>query len=441
MDDDMDEFVVEPFVAEEIDLDYEFDVPRFYDFTWPETDLEAREAERWFESAQSYPPSPFIVKLKWPKEVPIENSSTYAKPRNDANMDSIGNYSDSCMCSEVSATDDSNKGYYNQMAPASPKAKTKSPVKSTLARSSTLMKPTASNLAKQNKPREIHSTRFLRRFQNKLENIDEKSSRSAYVIDCQATKRQKLGAGYLKKVSHLKHQALLQHKLPKKVETIDVNSVVHSRPEVTIPREPNLATARRAQRDRSKIKTESGQHAQSNAYNYCFKARPLNRKILQAPSLPLPKKSIPQLQEIQVFHLKTSERAMQHTSSNAGNTSKFNSISQSATVDSKSLNCSDALRRNCKTVNKFKARPLYTKILSSKGEIGIFQNSKQETTVPREFNFLTDKTFPEPPIELLSKLSLASDSHPNVKSQSKMYLPTKVAKENTPGPFHQARVC
>jgi hypothetical protein len=36
MDDDMDEFFVEPFVAEEIDLDYEFDVPRFYDFTWPE---------------------------------------------------------------------------------------------------------------------------------------------------------------------------------------------------------------------------------------------------------------------------------------------------------------------------------------------------------------------------------------------------------------------
>jgi hypothetical protein len=57
MDDDMEEFVVEPFVAEEIDFDYEFDAPRSYDFTWPETDLEAREAERWFESAQSYPPS------------------------------------------------------------------------------------------------------------------------------------------------------------------------------------------------------------------------------------------------------------------------------------------------------------------------------------------------------------------------------------------------
>lgn len=77
-----------------------------------------------------------------------------------------------------------------QMAQASPKSKTKSPVKSTLSGSSTLMKPTASHLAKQNKPR----------FQKKLENIDEKVSGSFPVIDNQATKRQKLEAGYLQKV-------------------------------------------------------------------------------------------------------------------------------------------------------------------------------------------------------------------------------------------------
>lgn len=49
---------MEQFVSSaEIDLDYEFDASRFYDFTLPETDTEAREAERWFESAKSYPPS------------------------------------------------------------------------------------------------------------------------------------------------------------------------------------------------------------------------------------------------------------------------------------------------------------------------------------------------------------------------------------------------
>lgn len=52
------------------------------------------------------------------------------------------------------------------------------------------MKPTASHLAKQNKPR----------FQKKLENVDEKGSGSFPVIDNQATKRQKLEAGYLEKV-------------------------------------------------------------------------------------------------------------------------------------------------------------------------------------------------------------------------------------------------
>lgn len=57
MDEDTKAFVTEPFVGEEIDFDYEFDAARFYDFTRPETDLESIKAERWFESAESYPPS------------------------------------------------------------------------------------------------------------------------------------------------------------------------------------------------------------------------------------------------------------------------------------------------------------------------------------------------------------------------------------------------
>lgn len=47
------------------DLDYEFDAPRCFDFNHLETDCEAKEAELWFESAGSYPPSrkPFHVFL------------------------------------------------------------------------------------------------------------------------------------------------------------------------------------------------------------------------------------------------------------------------------------------------------------------------------------------------------------------------------------------
>ncbi|XP_035550217.1 protein TPX2-like isoform X3 [Juglans regia] len=422
MDDDMEGFVMEQLVSSAlIDLDYEFDASRFYDFTLPETDTEAREAERWFESAKSYPPSPFVLKLKWGKDLAVESTNTSAQFRNDENMNSAGNGFDGYMGSEVSATDEVNRGFvFYQMAEAGPRAKTKSPVKSTLVRSSTLMKPTASHLAKQNTSREVHSTQFLRRFQKKLEHIDGKSSGTSWVIDSQATKRQKLEAGYLQKqVAHLKHQPPLLHKLRKKVGTIDVNSV-HTRPQVTIPREPNLATARRAQRHRSKTSTESDGHVKSNSHT--FKARPLNRKILETP-LPLSKRSIPQLRDFK-----------------AGNLYNSNSLSHGEITDGKSLNSTEALKQeSCKTVNKFEACPLFRKILSSKGEFDVFQNFKQEVAFSREFNFSTHKMLPDkPPIELFSKLSLSSDTQHNGKSQSKMHLPTKGSKENTPGPCYQA---
>lgn len=57
MDDDLEEFVAEFYANDKVDFDYEFDAARFYDFTRSETDSEAREAERWFESSGNYPPS------------------------------------------------------------------------------------------------------------------------------------------------------------------------------------------------------------------------------------------------------------------------------------------------------------------------------------------------------------------------------------------------
>lgn len=45
------------FVAHEIDLDYEFDAVRFFDLSTQESPAQARQAELWFQSARSYPPS------------------------------------------------------------------------------------------------------------------------------------------------------------------------------------------------------------------------------------------------------------------------------------------------------------------------------------------------------------------------------------------------
>lgn len=56
----MDEEMEYSFMDNEIDLDYEFDAARFYDFSLPESLAETRHAELWFHSAGSYPPSRMI---------------------------------------------------------------------------------------------------------------------------------------------------------------------------------------------------------------------------------------------------------------------------------------------------------------------------------------------------------------------------------------------
>lgn len=58
MDEEMEEnSVMYTFTAIEIDLDYEFDAARFFDFSRDESLQETLEAELWFQSRGSYPPS------------------------------------------------------------------------------------------------------------------------------------------------------------------------------------------------------------------------------------------------------------------------------------------------------------------------------------------------------------------------------------------------
>ncbi|XVF09717.1 hypothetical protein REPUB_Repub07fG0119500 [Reevesia pubescens] len=390
------------------DIKYEFDAPHCYDFNRLETDWEAKEAELWFQSAGSYPPSPFAIKLNW---------------RYDINVDEeFGNGSIDCDDREAC----------NCFNEDNPRAKTNSGVKSSLSRSSTLMKPTASYLAKQNQSRAVHSSQLQRRLQKSLDRLDDKSTKSSSITEVNATKRQKLEAGYLCKVAHLKHQALFLHKKPITVLSLDGNSV-HAKARPTIPREPELQTARRAQRHRSKVKTESDENAKSNVH--FFKALPLNKKILEAPSFPLPKKSLPQPPEFHLFHLRTSERARQHASNNATKLPNYVSTTRNENTGLvRSFKSVDALEEKSEAVNTFKACPLNNKIISSKGEICVLQNLK-ETTATMEFKFLRDmRLLDEPPIELFNKLSLSSEVHSGEKSEAKMAL-SKGFKENEPAPF------
>ncbi|XWS38469.1 hypothetical protein CRYUN_Cryun19dG0133900 [Craigia yunnanensis] len=475
------EMEIEPvFEVREIDFDYEFDAVRFFDFTREESPAEAREAELWLDSAPSYPPSPFVSKLVLREERLLENVTTSPKCKEMEDTSTLlENDSENVMALEFSAMDSTNRGnegnnrgiFTNilkviQKALNQPfqlttglttsnhipndklKAKSKS-VKLFMPRSSTLMKPTVSQLTKQNQPPQVAKSRF-----QKLQVLNsDRSLGNSSVVESQAAKRQKLEGGLSCKVDEVKQKTTLVHKAPKRDGTVDRNTI-NTKVKLTIPREPELETAHRAQRIRPKNATEQ-EHVTSVTHR--FKARPLNRKILEAPSLPLPKKSIPKLPEFQLrlrliatqeFHLMTSERAVQLSSA----VSSFSFQTNDADKGSRkpctiSANCNgtrearrpsamDATRQDaCDTNYNFKAHPLNKKIFSSKGDTGVFRNIKGETTVPMEFNFHTEKrVLQNPPVELFSKLSLTSELHPSNGSQMKLprptFISTKGSKEN-----------
>lgn len=90
---------------------------------------------------------------------------------------------------------------------------------------------------------------------------------------------------------------------------------------LTRPKEPDLVTSQRARPTRIKSSAELEEEMIANMPK--FKARPLNKKILEAPTLAALPRRTPQLPEFQEFNLKTSERALLHI--NAPNNFAFGS--------------------------------------------------------------------------------------------------------------------
>ncbi|KAH9612402.1 hypothetical protein KSS87_014427, partial [Heliosperma pusillum] len=113
----------------------------------------------------------------------------------------------------------------------------------------------------------------------------------------------------------MKQPTNLTHKIPKKVwqEASDIapqGMNVQSKLRITIPREPDLETALRAERTRS-ISSKEGEKPTSTFGRY--KARPLNKKILEAPACTIPKRT-PHVQDFQAFRFRTTERTKQTAS-------------------------------------------------------------------------------------------------------------------------------
>ncbi|CAI0417422.1 unnamed protein product [Linum tenue] len=415
--------------AREVDPDYEFDAPMFFDFSREETFAEALLAERWFGAASSYPPSPFVAKLVLREEIMLQNINTSPKPKGAEYMTTSLNDEDGGALGPESAAV-AGFIFYNHILSDKFKAK-ENPLKPKSRGCSTLMRPTASLLAKQIRAPHVGGSRFQMALDQKGKSIPNSS-----MVENQAAKRQKLEGGHLRKVGDANPQTDFLHKAPAKVYILSSLSVL-VKLRITIPREPDFETAHRAQ----PMITSEFEHTTVAVRR--FKARPLNRKILEAPSLPIPKKSTPRLPEFHEFHLKTSERAKQHTSavsssslqcsgSNQGMDKQATfSVAEMGRRESRRPSTLNAAKQDGQTAaHIFKARPLNKKILSSKGDIGVFRNSKRQTTVPMEFNLHTDKRpHHNPPTDLFSKLSLKSETQPWVEPPSQFTRSNPSAQE------------
>lgn len=130
--------------------------------------------------------------------------------------------------------------FYDHLAHDIKKSKTKSLAKPSMRKTSTLMKPTASQLAKQNQQRQVYGSRFQK---------NEGISGNHCGVEGQASKRQKLDGGLLRKIVNMKQPVNLTHKVPKK-EAAMPGMNPQNKLRITIPREPDLATAHRAERIR-----------------------------------------------------------------------------------------------------------------------------------------------------------------------------------------------
>ncbi|GAB2265328.1 hypothetical protein Dimus_000392 [Dionaea muscipula] len=359
----------EPPPMEIIDFDYEYDAPRFFDFTRPESPFEVDAAEGWFGSANNYPSSPFLVKLNFS----IVDGETFSPKFMDDKVTCSSNSEG--VASEASTQDENDTGHQA----LKPKSKTQH--KPFLPRSSTLLKPTASHLAKQNTAGVCLTRLVGRRQQTRSPQTPSREANGA--------KRQKLEIGYLRRVAQLKHQMLFLHKSPKRVRLGDSNAP-QAKPKVTIPKEPDLETANKVQKHRFRSNAQRESNARPNVGT--FRARPLNREILEAPSLSQPKKSIPQLPEFQVFHLRTTERAQQPSDKVQMTTIQSTKCStRSGSAVLKRTNSIIPKQENMDPVYRFKARTLNKKILSSKGD-GVFRDKNHEATIPKVVNTVTEKS-------------------------------------------------
>ncbi|CAL1377331.1 unnamed protein product [Linum trigynum] len=200
--------------------------------------------------------------------------------------------------------------------------------------------------------------------------------------------------------------------------------IPQGKPKLTLtrPKEPAFETAQRVRPVRVKSSAELEEEMLAKIPK--FKARPVNKKE---------------------FHLETAVRATHNAeSASVASTevSRQNNEWKPHCTEPKTPLLQTSLRARpvkvkstlelekeaLEKISKFKAKPLNKKIFESKGELGIFCNTKKQVTVPKEFHFAIDERIPPPTVvaDMFDKLSL------NSESQDNHLLPRNTA----PNPFH-----
>ncbi|XP_031255373.1 protein TPX2 isoform X2 [Pistacia vera] len=211
---------------------------------------------------------------------------------------------------------------------------------------------------------------------------------------------------------------------------------------LTRPKEPELETSQRVRSVRVKSTAELEEEMMAKIPK--FKARPLNKKIMEAPTLPAPPRSTRQPTEFQEFHLETMARANQNTETSSVASTEVSRRKQwkPCLTEPRSPALNTLLRARPPTVKssaeleleelekapKFKARPLNKKIFESKGELGIFCNAKKHVTKPQEFHFSINERIPPAAavVDMFDKLSLNSEPR----------YDKPLPRNTKPNPFH-----
>ncbi|KAH7372812.1 hypothetical protein KP509_17G022600 [Ceratopteris richardii] len=483
-------------VAFQFDPDFEFSAPHFYDFTAPESSAQVAEAESWFETSASHDASPFSIHSRDVHLISVDNEDESDGEQMDTSSSQNGDTELSRHLVNAGDVGFEIGGFSSRNLELS--LHTPEVSKSRAIQQPTLASPN-SLPAKRDHMEMSHKAPFTEKPGSRF--VKGHTLRPTQNLNTvQALKRQKLEGGLLKKIVPTNERncnrttgsltvpkafnfrtekrliAAKRENAPSslagkssspfisvaekvrrfEMKTRDISlgrdsynddagqEKEKSKLKLTRPKEPELGTSQRTRPAR--VKSTAELEAEMLAKIPKFKARPLNRKILEAPALlPVPK-STPSLPEFQEFHLRTMERALQHagtaslasvSSTDSAAVDEFKSHRKSAPGNRhvevhephletaararppKVKSSEEREQEELAKIPKFKARPLDKKIFWSRGDLGIFRNTKREVTTPVEFHFATDERNQSQhqtqiPFDLFSKLSLNSqqESHP-----------------------------